>query len=272
MNSKNFVVPMLITPANSCLTNKNLEDSNVSIVSYKLSSLLIKPGFELLENLASLQQYVGWTKKIVLDASDLLKNSNDEYVLLCAFSGAKYKYFAEQIINLINNLKPDILLLPNSITNFELDIWSKNIKTAICFMPYTIDVNHAFGVHYLFHGDKNSLKEFLENNHTRSKYVYGDLNQDIIQVLRAHNNLYVESNLAALDGFNGTVYTTQGAINVLDPKLKSNFNLIDESCNCQTCMNKFTLAYLHHLFLNTPLLCQRLLILHNIYNQNHQFL
>jgi queuine tRNA-ribosyltransferase len=265
MNSKNFVVPMLSTEANSCLTNKNLEDINVEIVSYKLSSLLIKPGLEFLEKLQSLKDYVGWNNKIVLDASDLSKNSKGEYVLLCAFSGTKYTYSTTQIINLINSLAPDILLLPKNITNDELNLWTKIAHQITFFLPHDFDSNQLFGVYYSCNSESDGLKRFLDDYKTRQKYVFCELNKDLINVLLAHNNLYVESNIPARDGFNGIVYTTKGEILVLDDALKSDFNLLDESCLCETCANKFTFAYLHHLFANTPLLCQRLLILHNIY-------
>ena len=43
------------------------------------------------------------------------------------------------------------------------------------------------------------------------------------------------------------------------------FETIDPECTCPTCSQQFTKAYLHHLLQQTPLLCHRLLIQHNVF-------
>lgn len=77
---------------------------------------------------------------------------------------------------------------------------------------------------------------------------------------------YIESCEPAQLGLNGTVYTTEGIIDLKDERFAQQFETINSRCSCCTCAASFTKAYLHHLFLHTPLLCQRLLIQHNGYH------
>src|SRR3989338_1636295 len=46
---------------------------------------------------------------------------------------------------------------------------------------------------------------------------------------------------------NGTLYTENGRINILNAKFIEDFTPIDETCECYTCKN-YTRAYLSHLF------------------------
>lgn len=77
---------------------------------------------------------------------------------------------------------------------------------------------------------------------------------------------FVESDVWASDACEGKVYTSSGIINLNESLFSNDFNVIDSNCLCPTCQQQFTRAYLYHLLRNTPLLCQRLLIQHNIVN------
>ena len=46
---------------------------------------------------------------------------------------------------------------------------------------------------------------------------------------------------------NGTLYTSNGRVNIKAARYKSDFTPLDENCNCYVCKN-FTKAYLRHLF------------------------
>lgn len=63
---------------------------------------------------------------------------------------------------------------------------------------------------------------------------------------------------------NGTMYTTNGKINILNAKYKNNFSKIDENCGCYTCKN-YTKAYLSHLFRSKEMLGATLASIHNLY-------
>jgi len=62
----------------------------------------------------------------------------------------------------------------------------------------------------------------------------------------------------------GTLFTSQGYVNIRNSRYKDDFSPLDPACACYTCRN-FTKAYLRHLFQAKELLAYTLLTLHNLY-------
>jgi queuine tRNA-ribosyltransferase len=62
---------------------------------------------------------------------------------------------------------------------------------------------------------------------------------------------------------NGTLYTSQGRLNIRNSRYKADKSPCDPLCNCYTCRN-FTRAYLRHLYVAKELLAYRLGTLHNV--------
>jgi queuine tRNA-ribosyltransferase len=77
--------------------------------------------------------------------------------------------------------------------------------------------------------------------------------------------LFMASDQPARDACDGIVYGKNGNIDIKATECRLDFRMIDETCQCPTCHQSFTRAYLHHLLEHTPLLCQRLLIQHNVH-------
>ena len=63
---------------------------------------------------------------------------------------------------------------------------------------------------------------------------------------------------------NGTLFTKNGKINILNAKFVKDFNKIDENCDCYTCKN-YTKAYLSHLFRAKEMEAATLASIHNVY-------
>ena len=63
---------------------------------------------------------------------------------------------------------------------------------------------------------------------------------------------------------NGTMFTKNGKINILNAKFVNDFTPVDEGCKCNTCTN-YTRAYLSHLFRAKEMLGATLASIHNIY-------
>jgi queuine tRNA-ribosyltransferase len=63
---------------------------------------------------------------------------------------------------------------------------------------------------------------------------------------------------------NGQLFTSSGKLNIRNEKYKSDFNPIDENCNCETCQN-FTRAYIRHLLNINEVLGLRLATIHNLH-------
>lgn len=66
----------------------------------------------------------------------------------------------------------------------------------------------------------------------------------------------------------GHLFTWNGIINMNNAKYATDDTPIDTKCNCPTCQ-KFSRAYLHHLFKAKEMLAMRLAVTHNLYFYNN---
>lgn len=85
---------------------------------------------------------------------------------------------------------------------------------------------------------------------------------DIVEGIRAGIDMF-DCVLPTRNARNGTLYTSQGKINIKREEYKKDLGPLDENCTCYTCKN-FSRAYLRHLYLSRELLSYRLNTIHNI--------
>jgi len=62
----------------------------------------------------------------------------------------------------------------------------------------------------------------------------------------------------------GRIFTRDGHINILNSRFKDDFTPLDSECNCVACQ-KYTRAYVHHLFKAKEMLASQLATLHNLH-------
>jgi queuine tRNA-ribosyltransferase len=62
---------------------------------------------------------------------------------------------------------------------------------------------------------------------------------------------------------NGTLFTSQGKINIKREQYRSDPRPLDPACPCETC-TQYSRAYLRHLFVSNEILASRLNTLHNL--------
>ncbi len=66
----------------------------------------------------------------------------------------------------------------------------------------------------------------------------------------------------------GTIFTSQGIMNILNAKYELDDTPLDPKCQCHTCKN-FSRAYLRHLFKAKEMLAMRLAVIHNLHFYNN---
>ena len=74
--------------------------------------------------------------------------------------------------------------------------------------------------------------------------------------------------LPARNGRHAHVYTNRGKLNLLNAKYELDDTPIDETCSCPVCQ-RYTKAYIRHLFKAKEMLSMRLCVLHNLYFFNN---
>lgn len=267
MIKNNFILPVCSSESDWCLTSENIYDTGVSAIACNLSSMLIRPGIESLYNIKNFKKYMSWNKTLVINASLDKLNSNNEYVLISKYNGRKYAFSQIEILDLLLTLSPDVLLFPKDLSFMINDEQLANFKLTKCFFDLEAR-KESYGV-YLEINTKDNLAEIINYSPELPKYLYGDISLDDMRRLLDYNNIYFASSKPCTDGYNGLVYSNGGYIDITEENNRFNFALIDGNCKCFTCREDLTIAYLHHLFKNTPLLCQRLLISHNVFYISH---
>lgn len=232
MTINHVFIPTLTTPAGSCLTADNWREVGVTCVSYDLSFLLIKPGLSYLKILPDWQTYSGWNGEWLLNASMPSPDASGEYVLRSPFDGSRIRCNLRDIVDVILNLKPHQVILPSG---FEVDeaTWQQLRTTSMLYVPVEEQMRYA---------------DRLNHDH------------------RVAVNHHVITNQPAADACNGMVYVQDGQLDLKDKAYAMDFDRIVAECQCPTCQQGLTRAYLHHLYEHTPLLCHRFLIQHNVFN------
>lgn len=263
------LIPILTSLSGSTLTAKNWQESAISTCACVLSSLLIKPGIEVLAKLPNLNTYFGCKDHLVLNASALeFKGKSQQCVLRSPYDGSLVSLGYDGLAQLIKTLAPSYLLICPDAKELLNDIPS---STRVFISDVDNASNHlssVYGVYFHFNSQHISLDAFCEQiEHAQGSpcYVMGDLDMQALKVLAERGAKFLESDRPAFDACKGLVYTENGVVSITDREFEYLFEPLDSICICPTCEQKLTAAYLHHLFEHTPLLCQRLLIQHNVY-------
>ncbi|MDP3561026.1 MAG: queuine tRNA-ribosyltransferase [Legionellaceae bacterium] len=271
---KQSIVPSLSTLAGSCLTGLNWQEVGVEVVAYSLSALLMKPGIDLLNNIPNLASYVGWQKTLVLNATAFTLNAQGLYCLRSIYDGSRYQYSAHELLTLIVKLSPQYVILPKGMGQHSTFISTLFPETITPFFPIeeypSIQAQSSYGLYFNYSNETaETFLECISEHQDRLRYVVGYVPLETLQHLSTSGVDLIESNRPAQDALDGFIYHPEQSFFIMDEAQRMTFDVIDVGCACPVCNQKLTRAYLHHLYQQTPLLCQRLLIQHNVFYTCH---
>lgn len=268
---KPVFIPNLTTNAGRGLTIANWQEVGTYTAAFDLTSLLMKPGSELLNQLPNLAAFTGWTGHIALNASMPKIDLEGECTLRSIYDGSRTRYSIDDILMLITKLNPHVVILPRGIHQLDKQAWLSLPDAMVPFFaPEDLPDSQSarpYGV-YLHYDIKTPFENVLalvDEHKGLPCYVNGDLDLARMQVLVNKGVHYLESDIPAQDACIGNVYADNKVISLSNAPIALEFSVIDATCQCPTCEQKLTQAYLCHLFEHTPLLCQRFLIQHNIH-------
>lgn len=263
---QNNYIPRLDTAAGACLTSANWQEIGTTTASYALESLLVKPGpAEQLSQIKDLKTYLAWPNHLILNAMNLPAANKGVYKIISHYDGSRVEITAAELVGIINNLKPDALVLPRNIIQEYPEIWDNWDEAILPFISVddmhqlTADIKH--GIYFRLEENAAKITHFTNT----PRLLAGDIAPDLIKQLSDHHLTYIETDQPARLAMQGIVYSKTGNLDLTDPQFQQQFDVIESTCSCPTCSQQLSKAYLHHLIQHTPLLCQRFLIQHNAY-------
>lgn len=260
-------IPVLTSQPGSCLTKANWQEIGIHTAAYYLDALLMKPGYSLLKSLPGLQSYCGWTGTLVLNASLAAANSEGIYTFRSRYDGSLLAISQEALFALIITLQPDIVILPPGFSTYLTRHHLSFPQTIKPFSPENALLASDMGI-YLAYEKTKPFADFLsqvQQYRGQPTYLSGAFTGLQAQELSEHGATWLESDKPASNALLGQLYGEKTTFNLLDSDMAVQHKPIIEHCGCPTCKQKLTRAYLHHLFLQTPLLCHRFLIQHNVH-------
>ena len=106
------------------------------------------------------------------------------------------------------------------------------------------------------------VDEALPKTHPR--YLMGvGFPEDLIEAIRRGVDLF-DCVAPTRMGRNGSVFTSDGRLNIKNTELRTDPRPLDADCDCAAC-SRFSRAYIRHLFVSDEILGLRLLSLHNVH-------
>lgn len=270
---QNFI-PIGTTAAGLCLTSANWKEVQNTSIAFDLDSLLVKPGYDLLKQIPDLAQYMGWSGALVLNATKLIANKEGIFTITSPFDGAKLKLTHVQLVEIILHIKPDAVLLPQKFLQEFPEIWDSWNDSILPFvaaddlLKQELSRSHGVYLNLESPSSKDNCSEQLKRWSHLPRYVTGRISLDLLQHLKSEGIEWIESDEPARVAMQGVVFSPKGMIDLTESLVEMQFETIDADCQCPTCSQQLTKAYLHHLYLHTPLLCQRFLIQHNVFYVN----
>jgi queuine tRNA-ribosyltransferase len=97
----------------------------------------------------------------------------------------------------------------------------------------------------------------------RPRYLMGvGRPEDLVEAVAAGIDLF-DCVMPTRNARNGTLFTSQGKVNIKREQYRSDPLPLDPNCACETCAH-YSRAYLRHLFVSNEILASRLNTIHNL--------
>lgn len=242
-------IPYATSIAGLCLTGLNWQEVGIKTLAFELDIMLIKPGLAFIKHHQTLAKVMVFEGEAILDASALKPNRLGEFHLQSPFDGSRIKLSQEALFDCIARLAPQAVILPKGLYGLDTQV----LQHSAIIPHFTEAATYPEALELWREADEvispKSLVICSKEDASLSRLV---------------------SDVAAAHAYAGVVDAGQDELNLTDLRFAQDFALIEAACGCPTCQQGYTRAYLHHLYLNTPLLCQRFLIQHNLYRHLRQ--
>lgn len=267
MSLSSMFIPLVSSMSGSALTAADWKKINLNTLAVEFETLLVKPGVKVLQTISSLKDYFGGPQQIILNAFSL-KGDAEKIVIRSPYDGQQLQFSFAALTTLINQLKPDGLILPrHAYTKIQNEL-ATDIPV---FLPFDdlITVQAPEKCLGLYFDSSLSCDEIAQKRtqfpHVACYTSTSDCSLSTLKILKSFNIQYIESDQPAQDAVHGIIYTLNQQQTLLSSQYENQHEIINSTCLCEGCQQQLTYAYFHHLYQQTPGLCHRFLTQHNAY-------
>lgn len=260
------LIPILSDAVGQTLTIQNWQQVGVKTASFYLSDLLVKPGAALLNSIVADKRNLV-AQEISINASLPASKEAGYYRVHSTYDGQICQCSLVEVLELVCQIQPSMVVLPEGIGDQSVMVWDRLPPSIFPFIPidelssYT-NLPDEYGLYVSMKEEDSETISLLTG---RPHYLAGEITREKLLEIKSADVMAVESNLPVRDALRGTVYQEEHIIQLTDPFWANHMERISEKCACTTCQQGFSIAYLHHLYFQTPLLAQRFLAQHNVY-------
>ncbi len=241
--------PLVNSEAGLSLSEADYRLAGVQGLVYSLSRLLMRPGIQGLNALKNWRSVSLWNGPVIIDAADLPIDSASEVVSVRSiYDGSRQSYSLPEIMVLLKKLKADAVLWPcDSFQGKDL----YNSYPEIPFYCKDMDDQYRQAINpAAMRSDEDAVFAFSKTFSAQKNAIPATA---------------VITDVPIKDALEGHLYLSDGVLDISEERWAHAHSIIEAGCLCYSCAAGFTRAYFHHLYAHTPLLCHRLLAMHNLY-------
>ena len=224
------------------LTEDDYRCAGVQGAAYSLARLLMRPGIDALATLGTWRAKLDSAWPIIIDARGF-SLSKDGQQLHCRndYDGSLLRVSVSKLCAQLKDMQVDAILWPYAVSGLA-------VENAASTPPWYFSLAHE-------------TSAFESPNHSQRFLVDDHISMDNSD----YSTASIVSDKPVQDALNGMLYHEDGTLDITDPLFMNAHQVLDETCGCTACTAGLTRAYFHHLFVHTPLLCQRFLGMHNLF-------
>ena len=293
------------------LSSHDVYSIGAEIILSNTYHLYLRPGDKLIKELGGLHKFMNWHRPILTDSggfqvfslSALREITEQGVVFRSHIDGSKHIFTPENVIEIQENLKSDIMMVLDECVPYGADYnYTKNsLKLTTkwanrAYLARKDSTKLLFGIiQGGFYPDlrKQSATQITEipfDGYAIGGLSVGEPKEVMLDMLsitlpllpwdkprylmgvgKPMDIIYAielgvdmfDCVLPTRNARNGTLYTSLGKINIKRKEFKKDDSPLDPNCNCYTCKN-FSKAYLRHLYTTKELLSYRLNTIHNL--------
>ncbi len=272
-------------------SQQELAEMGYGIILGNTYHLYLRPGHELVKQAGGLHKFIGWEGSILTDSGGfqvfslehIRKIGEDGVVFRSYVDGSYHEFTPERVMEVQAAIGADIVMAFDECApypcekDYAKDAMERTHRWAVRSLE-SHDPNQAF--FGIIQGStypdlREQSAKFIASLDTdgiavggvsvgAGKYLMGvGTPEDLLDAVVRGIDMF-DCVLPTRLGRNGSLYTSQGRINIKNNRFIEDFGPVDPECDCWCCRN-YSAAYLRHLYKCDEIMASRLATYHNLH-------